>query len=291
MNRLLVGMMFTLLFLGGCASQHVSAPIKYDIAVSSDAERIAYQSCGQGETTLLFVHGWSCDGRYWQEQLEAFSDQYHVVAIDLAGHGHSSMNRSDYTMVSFAEDIKAVIEKEDLQQVVLIGHSLGGGVIAEAARLMPQEVIAIIGIDTLHNVADVQPQEVIDGMIAPFAVDFPKAMDAFVAPMFPEGTDEKLVDWVVQDMSSAPPSVAISAFRNYTEQYVTGEACEVFKEVNVPVVSINARLWPSDPEVNKKHMQSYRLFYIEDTGHFPMLERPAEFNRVLAEVLEQIGAL
>ena len=73
--------------------------------------------------------------------------------MDLAGHGNSSFNREEYTMVAFAEDIKAVIEKEQLESVILVGHSMAVGVIAEAAKLMPKRVKGIIGVDTSQNVA------------------------------------------------------------------------------------------------------------------------------------------
>ena len=63
---------------------------------------------------------------------------------------------------------------------------------------------------------------------------------------------------------------------------------EVFEDVTVPVVSINAKLWPTNPDANKKYIQTYDLFYIEDAGHFPMLEKPKEFNSILTKVLEYI---
>jgi pimeloyl-ACP methyl ester carboxylesterase len=89
-------------------------------------------------------------------------------------------------------------------------------------------------------------------------------------------------------MSSATPKVVMSAFRNYMGQYVNGQALEVIKRICVPVVSINARLWPTHAEGNRKQIQPYRLFYIEETGHFPMLEKPAEFNRLLVDALKYI---
>ena len=288
MKRLLFGILLSLFVLAGCASKNTS--VKYDIAISSDSERIAYGTYGAGDTALVFIHGWSCDSRYWQEQLSAFSQKYQVITIDLAGHGNSSLGRLDYTMISFAKDVKAVIEKDNINQAILIGHSMGGGVMAEVARLMPKKVVAIIGIDTLHNVAEELPQKILDEVAEPFRVDFQNAMQAFVLPMFPEGTDEKLISWVKEDMSSAPQEVALSAFRNYMGQYVNGEAIEVFKNINIPVVSINARLWPTNIDANRKHIQTYNLFYIEDTGHFPMLEKPKEFNRFLTEALEYIEA-
>ena len=288
MKRLLLGILLSLFVLTGCASKNTS--VKYDVAISSDSERIAYSTYGAGETSLIFIHGWSCDSRYWQKQLSTFSKNYQVITIDLAGHGNSSLGRLDYTMISFAKDVKAVIEKDNINQAILIGHSMGGGVIAEVARLMPNKVVAIIGIDTLQNVAEELPQKTLDEMIERFEADFQNAIQAFVLPMFPEGTDGELISWVKEDMSSAPQEVALSAFRNYMGQYVNGEASGVFENIIIPVVSINARLWPTNPDANRKHIQTYNLFYIEDTGHFPMLEKPKEFNTLLTEVLEYIEA-
>ena len=288
MKRLLLGIVLSLLVLAGCASKNTF--VKYDVAISSDSERIAYSTYGAGETSLIFIHGWSCDSRYWQKQLSTFSKNYQVITIDLAGHGNSSLGRLDYTMISFAKDVKAVIEKDNINQAILIGHSMGGGVMAEVACLMPKKVVAIIGIDTLQNVAEELPQKNLDEMAEPFEVDFQNAIQAFVLPMFPEGTDGELISWVKEDMSSAPQEVALSAFRNYMGQYVNGEASEVFKNITIPVVSINARLWPTNPDANRKHIQTYNLFYIEDTGHFPMIEKPKEFNMILTEALEYIKA-
>lgn len=293
MKRQLSGLLFSILVLtglvlAGCTSN--DAPVKHDLAISSDSERIAYSTCGEGETSLIFIHGWCCDSRYWQSQVSVFAKKYRVIAIDLAGHGNSSSGRLDYTMLSFARDVKAVIEKEKINKAILIGHSLGGGVIAEAARLMPEKVVAIIGVDTLHDAAEVIPQKVIDDMSQPFEVDFPKAMHSFVLPMFPKETNAELTRWVKEDMSSAPPKAAVSAFRNFMGQYVNGEARDVLKNITIPVVSINARLWPTNEDANSKLIKAYKPYYIEGTGHFPMLEKSEEFNRLLTEALLYIEA-
>ena len=284
-NHILLTLL-TIFLLSGCERSEFS--VRHDVALSFDSERIAYDVVGEGDTTLIFIHGWSCDGRYWQKQIPVFAKEYQVVTVDLAGHGHSSLDRYEFSMLSFANDVKAIIDKENINRAILIGHSMGGGVIAEAARLMPQKVVGIVGIDTLQNVAERTPQNVIDEMVKPFEADFKSAAQNFVAPMFPKGTDQQLMNWVKEDMSSAPKEVALSAFRNYLGQYVNGEAAIVFKDITIPVVSINARLWPTAPEENKKHIKNYQLFYIEETGHFPMLEKPEEFNMLLQKSLNSI---
>jgi pimeloyl-ACP methyl ester carboxylesterase len=286
MKKQILYVLIPFLLLSGCASNDLS--LRHDVALSFDSERIAYDVVGKGKTALIFIHGWSCDGRYWQKQIPVFAKEYQVITVDLAGHGHSSLDRSEFTMLSFANDVKAIIENEKIDRAILIGHSMGGGVVAEAARLMPEKVVGIVGVDTFHNVAERTPQSVIDEVTKPFETDFKSAALNFVSPMFPEGSDQQLVNWVQEDMSSAPKKIALSAFRNYVGQSSTEEAAIVFKNITVPVVSINARLWPTAPDENRKHIKNYQLFYIEKTGHFPMLEKPDEFNILLKKALISI---
>lgn len=74
-----------------------------------------------------------------------FSAKHRVVTLDLAGHGHSGLARTRYTMKAFGEDVQAVTQAVGGRRVILIGHSMGGSVIAEAARLLPGRVIGLIG--------------------------------------------------------------------------------------------------------------------------------------------------
>ena len=286
MNHSLMKVFLCLLILSTCSTVQCAVP--YDVAISSDGERIAFATYGAGDTTLVFIHGWSCDSRYWLNQVSVFSKDYRVVAIDLAGHGNSSVGRHEHTMMSYATDVQAVMDKESIQKAILIGHSLGGGVIAEAARIMPEKVVGIIGIDTFHNVGEKVAQKVLDAMSQPFEGDFPKAMYDFVEPMFLKGAAEGLVRWVKEDMASAPPKIAVSAFRNYMGQYVNDDAVDILEELSVPVVSLNALLWPTNLVGNQKHIQRYTLFTIEGTGHFPMLEKPEEFNRHLLTAIHSL---
>ena len=150
---------------------------------SKDGTSISYEIYGAGEPTLVFVHGWSCDARYWRAQLAHFSKNYRVVMLDLAGHGHSGTTRSQYTMRAFGEDIRAVTEATGSPSVILIGHSMGGSVIAEAARLMPNRVIGLIGVDTLENIEYPMTREELEKIMAPLKKDFRSGSRQFVEEM------------------------------------------------------------------------------------------------------------
>jgi len=255
------------------------------IAFSKDGTPISYEIFGVGEPTLVFVHGWSCDARYWRAQVPVFSKKYRVVVLDLAGHGHSGMSRTKYTMGSFGDDVRAVTESTGSHSVILIGHSMGGSVIAEAACLMPNRVIGLIGIDTLENIEYPMTREELKKMIAPLEEDFRDGSRQFVGEMIASNTDPQLREWILSDMSAAPPSVALSAMNEMMTQYITGEAAKVFKKVRIPVVTVNGDLWPVNYEANRRHMFSFDAIVLKEADHFLMVDRPIDFNKALEKAI------
>jgi pimeloyl-ACP methyl ester carboxylesterase len=258
------------------------------VVPSRDGTPISYEVSGAGEPTLVFVHGWSCDARYWREQVPVFSGKHRVVVLDLAGHGHSGLGRAKYGMAAFGEDVRAAVEASGGSRFILIGHSMGGSVIAEAARLMPGRVVGLIGVDTLENVEYPMTREKLGGMIAPLEKDFRAGCRGFVEQMIYPRTDPRLRDWILSDMSAAPPAVALSAMREMMDQYVTGEAARIFEGLPVPVVVVNGDLWPVGYEANRRHMASFDAIVLKEADHFLMLDRPEEFNRALEKAIRMI---
>ena len=246
------------------------------------------RSTASGEPTLILVHGWSCDARYWREQLAHFAARHRVVTVDLAGHGHSGMGREDYTMRSFGEDVRAVADAVGGDQLILVGHSMGGLVIAEAARLLPGRVLGLIGVDSLHNLDFPVTEEHAAEMIAPLEADFPAACRQFAAAMILPDTDADLAAWIQADMAAAPAEVALSAMRGYMAQWITGAGPALFEELPLPVVAVCADLWPVNAEANRKHMHSFEAIVLEGTDHFLMLGAAEEFNRALEEAIAKI---
>ncbi|CAM4248582.1 alpha/beta hydrolase [Vreelandella rituensis] len=260
------------------------------MADSADGVPIAYEVRGSGKPTLVFIHGWSCDGRYWRGQLPHFSRQHRVVAIDLAGHGHSGQKRESFTVPAFGEDVKAVLDDLEVEQAILIGHSMGGPVSVEAARLFPKRVIGIIGVDTFHHVNSEITQAQLDGMLVPLQQDFAPAAQQFVASMFIESTDPNLRDWVMRDMAASPSQVAISAMDDMLSRHADGEAAQRFEELAVPVFSINADLWPTEVEANQELLPEFDAVIMADTDHFLHMAKPVAFNRELERVIGTMTA-
>jgi len=278
--------LFTILFL---AVGLVQAQTEWPYVVpSKDGTLISYEIYGTREPTLVFVHGWSCDARYWRAQLPYFSKKHRVVMIDLAGHGHSGSARSEYTMKAFGEDVQTVTEATDSRSVILVGHSMGGSVIAEAARLMPTRVIGLIGIDTLENIEYPMTREELGQMITPLEKDFVKESRQFVGEMISSQTDPQLCEWILSDMSAALPAVALSAMKEMMSQYITGELAKIFDEIRIPVVTVNGDLWPINYEANRRHMFSFDAIVLKEADHFLMMNRAEEFNMALEKAINMI---
>jgi pimeloyl-ACP methyl ester carboxylesterase len=274
-------------------------------ARSFDGERIAYHITGPksaGETpatrdvTLLFVHGWCCDSGYWREQVPVFEKKYRVITLDLAGYGDSGKGRKIYSVDSFGKDVKAVIEAADAKKVIVIGHSMGGEIVVEAARstssgqarLGPERVIGIIGADSLHNVEEDINEQMVKEMTDGMKKDFKHWMREFVGGMLGKDMEPELKERIINDMSSARQDIAINTFEQYVEKLRDRKIAKELAEMDVPIRCVNADLWPMNIEGNRKYIKSYGVKIIKGAGHFVMLERPEEFNKLLEESIEEI---
>ena len=274
-------LLFTLLILFSTVTFSQTAE---SIVYSFDSTPIVYQKAGSGEQALVFVHCWSCDKSYWQNTAEYLSNNYTTIAIDLAGHGESGLARTEWTIEKYGKDVSAVIEKEKLSNVILTGHSMGGPVVLSAAQQMGDNVKALIAIDTFQDIEGRWTDEQFEGFFKPFEEDFPNTTKAFVKSIFGENADSTLVKKIANDMSSAPKEVALASFRSLFHF----EEAPIFDETNIPVRFINSTRFPTKTESANKHIKDFELILIEDVGHFPMLENPGEFNKILEETIREL---
>jgi pimeloyl-ACP methyl ester carboxylesterase len=256
------------------------------VATSQDGVPLAFEVHGAGAPTLVFVHGWSCDRHYWRGQIRALAARYQTVAVDLAGHGESGVGRRAWTMAAFGEDVVAVAEQLGLGELVLIGHSMGGDVIVEAALRLGDRVAGLVWVDTYSTLGEPQTDEELEAFLVPFREDFGTATRALVGRLFTADADAKLVEWVAADMSAAPPELAIDAL-----QHAVGNEPGILAglhELTAPVVAINPDDRPTDTEALRRHGVKTRL--LSGVGHFLMLEDPDRFNRLLGEVIEEFSS-
>ncbi len=265
--------------------EEVPAPPIASTVGAPDGVSIAYTIRGSGSPALVFIHGWMCDQTFWDAQIEPMGESSTVVTIDLPGHGLSGMDRDGWPLMAFGTDVQAVVEHLGLDEVILVGHSMGGPVALEAARLMPDRVIGVIGVDSLQDAGATYDPEQSQAILAAFRTDFFGTCNQFVGSMFPEDADPALADEVRTEMCAGSPEVG----NVLMEQFMDYDMAAALAAIDVPVRCINAAMWPTNIEGNRAYHEDFDAVIIEGPGHFLMMEEPGQFNAQLFLVVEEMS--
>jgi pimeloyl-ACP methyl ester carboxylesterase len=253
------------------------------IANSADGVPIHYDVRGSGVPALVFVHGWCCDRHYWDHQVGHFASHYAVVSLDLAGHGTSGRERAQWTTPAFGQDVVAVVEQLGLEQAVLIGHSMGGAVIVEAAQPLSAEVIGMVGVETWHDVEHVRTAAEVDEFLAPFRTDFVEAMRALAPNLFAPSTDATLVEEIMTAMAKTLPQIGIGAWEElmvYNRMLREG-----LQQVQAPKTAINST-HPLTTNIEAAQHCGIEVVLMSGVGHFVMMEDPQTLNHLLEEAIQ-----
>ena len=265
--------------LAGCSDE------AENVATSADGVPISFSVYGEGTPAIVFVHGWCWGQNNWNGQILEFSRQNKIITIDLAGFGKSGHGRTDWTMEAFGEDVVSVVEKLGLEQVVLVGFSMGDKVIVEAARIMPERIIGLVGVDNFHNVESKLTDEQIAGFMAPFRADFAGALNAMLLSMvLPNADSTKVLEKVSAEFGgcAAPPDIAVTVIENYIRHDMT----ESLKEIKAPIHCINSDLVPTDIEAAQRYVSSFKVEIMSGVGHLLIWEDTDTFNRLLGEIIK-----
>ena len=167
---------------------------------SFDNIEIYYEIKGEGIPIILLP----CVGaslEFWKYQ-EPLSSKYKLVLIDVAGHGKSGRTREVHDYPSLAKDVIAVIKKEKLNEVVIVGHSFGGVVAYETALLIPQDVLkGLITIDSIMPLTNYYASKATDEEIAEemkeYEGNYKENYDKLLYSMMGDRVDKETIDWFI----------------------------------------------------------------------------------------------
>jgi len=251
--------------------------------VTHDHIQLACDRRGQGDTLLMFIHGWTCRRVYWAPQIEYFSTHYQVMAADLPGHGDSdSGSRTDWGLATFARDIETCVRSVGAERVILIGHSMGGAVALETARRLGKTAIGVVLVDTFAVDYGYLPPEAVQAFAASFADDFPAAMAYLIEQTSTAATPPALKERLIREMAASDPAWALPVWRGL----LAWDPRPAFEELQVPIHAVNGA---SVPESAREHCAPFVTeVLIPGAGHFLHMESPDEFNRVLDGVLKKV---
>jgi pimeloyl-ACP methyl ester carboxylesterase len=177
--------------------------------------------------------------------------------------------------------VRTVADALKLKRVVLVGNSLGGPVALEAAALLPGRAIGVVGVDTLHDATQRIPDADSRARADAFRKDFSGSCHAMVEALFHPGAEGELKAWAEKAMCSTPRPMAAGMM----ESFAGYDLARAFRGAGVPIRAINGDLWPTRIEVNRAVTPDFDAVIMKGAGHYPMLERPTEFNRLLLEIV------
>lgn len=261
------------------------------IKLRENQVELNYLQQGKGDTTLLLLHGWCINSTYWREQIAYFANDYTVYAPDLSGFGKSRASRDQWTIEEYAKDIAAFINKLNLKNVVIIGHSMSGDIMLEVALSNKEAVIGLVGVDN-YKFIDVafssEQAEEMAGFFKMLEADFKTYAPQYSENMlFVPGTPDEVRERVKKDIANTEPFTGYNSLMNMM-QFSEGVQAKLEK-LHLKLHLINSDASPTNEAGLKKHCKrGYKVVSIGTTGHYPMNEKPAEFNRLLENILHSM---
>jgi pimeloyl-ACP methyl ester carboxylesterase len=266
-----------------------------------DAVPLYYEEHGEGETILL-VHGWMCNAEYWwQKNVPALAESYHVVALDLRGHGLSGKTDDGHTLAQYARDVRHLVESLDLTDVTFVGWSMGTHVALSYFEQFGDEDVRAFGF------VDMSPYWYSgEGWEYPLFGEFPRAGVAeFVEALrtdrsgvlkaqglpayFVEQPPEETVDEMYAEMMKTPTSTAVTMF----EEMVAADFRETVGAVDVPTLLLyggQSAIFPGPlGEWMHERMPDSELVIFEKSSHCPFWEEPETFDRELGEFVSEVA--
>jgi pimeloyl-ACP methyl ester carboxylesterase len=254
-------------------------------AASVDGLAIHSSSTGTGKATVIFIHGWTCDSSSWAAQVPAFAKKYRVITLDLPGHGKSASPKDGkFSMDLFARAVEAVREEAKADKVVLVGHSMGAPVIRQYVRLYPQHVAALVAVDGPLDFRAFPPPQAGQGPPLMTGPEGLKAREKMIRGMFTPQTPPALQEQILKMMLSAPEATANGAMASIFDPSLRKADASA-----APALAIYAgTAQVPDASKTKEVLPNYEGTQIPGTGHFVMMEKPEEFNRLLSAFLDKI---
>lgn len=252
---------------------------------SSDGVPIYYtKTANNTGTTIVFIHCLGCNQRYWEPQVKYFSKNHQVITLDLAGHGLSDSERDNFTIDLFANDVLAVLTKLQLNNVVLVGQSLGSSVAIASALKHAAPITGVITINTFETNQQWPNSSEIESILLPFRENFYKATFPYIKSKFAPYTDKTLIYKMSKEIALTPPDIGVSSLENFY-QWNSNSYQHAKAQISIPLIHINSQL--TRPPLNNKD----NIIQVKTSAHFLPQETPNKFNLALEQVLMSISTM
>lgn len=237
------------------------------MSITTVGERfIHYETLGRGEP-LIFIHGWLGSWRYWWPSMQALSVHYRTLALDLWGFGDSSKASDSYSLDNYVEMLGQFIDQLGIvQPVLLVGHNLGAAVALRYARAKPEAV---------HRLAAV-------ALPVPAHLPNNRLLEGDAAAVF-----ARVLKVSHPEVESELRKIDPAAWSKAAAETYGADFTADLREPAAPTLLVygNADTMVQFPNSELAEPAPNRTVVTLEASHFPMLEDPARFNRLILEFL------
>jgi len=256
---------------------------------TADNRRLAYLDRGRG-APVVFIHGWSLGSAIWSLQTDWLAERgLRAVAYDRRGHAGSDKPADGYDFDTLAADLAAVLDQLDLNDVTLVGHSMGAGEVARylarhgrkrIARTLLVAPTTPFALKTADN-PDGIDRAVYDKIVATLEADPPAYLAAGAPGFFGRGAEPEMVEWGLSIARQASVPALVKCLRAFSEtdfradmRAFTLPTLIVYGTGDTPAMAKNAARTAA--AIAASRVESY-----EGAPHGLFLTDPERFNRDL----------
>ena len=246
---------------------------------------------GEGSEAVVLLHGFSGDALNWQFVIDELTAGRTVLAIDLPGHGSSTKNVGDGDVEELAAAVREVIDAANLEEVHLVGHSLGGLVAAKLTSMDPDRVRSL-ALMAPAGFGDEVDGEFLDALVA--ATSRRQLKEPLRKLFVDDGlVTRELVESVLRYKREDGVSEALSAIRDqaFPDGKQAQSAVSSLQGVDAPLLVIwgsEDEIFPSDQAGNAPDGAEVEV--LEGIGHSPHVEDPRAVADLLLAHLDKVAA-
>lgn len=223
----------------------------------------------------------------WEKQLEHFSKDFTVAAIDLRSQGDSGQSTEGHYAFSMAKDIRAVVDALDLQPLVVIGWSLGvPQVVNFTAHLAPRKLVGLVLVDGILGVDPALSfyQSIIDQWVQ-FQMDRIPHTRKFIESIFKQPKTQEYLDRLFEAAMRTPTNTVMTSIFNYILQ----DFRSLLPNIKTPTWIATVDGPRLDYMQKMQHsMPNCRLEIFKSAGHALFVDQAEQFNRSLTLFLEDL---
>jgi non-heme chloroperoxidase len=258
---------------------HAAATVKSEFFTTSDGVKLHYLESGAGPT-ILFVPGWTMPAEIWQPQIDYFSRNYHVVAIDPRSQGDSEKTPDGNYPGRRAQDYKELIDHLGVPQVVMVGWSLA---VQESLTYVEMfgtsKLNGLVLVDL--NLYTISTPEQLSGRYEQFHTfqsSRQKYTETFVRGMYHKPHSEEYLKSVIEASLKTPTSAGIALISELALKY---DERPVLPKLNIPVLAVMTKNNREAAQLIVSTVPGGQGEVFEDAGHCLFVDDADRFNILL----------